>query len=720
MTCLNAVVTATPMTTSLLNSISPSAMRALGWALVHFLWQGTALAAIAAAAMALTRRSATRYAIGVATLLVMLAAPLGTFFFYYGSYYGQIGSMRFDARALDSHRYSGAADTVKSLPLVAATWPAAKAGAAASGSIPRSAPDAFAWLVAAWLLGVTVFSLRSAGGFVLLERKRRMQAVAVSDRVLEICATLQRRLGLNRAIAYCECKWLQAPAVIGWFRPIVFLPVTALSGLSDEQLQSVIAHELAHIYRFDAFVNVFQVFVETVLFYHPAIWWLNQRIRTEREHCCDDIAVGLCGNAVEYARALTLMEEWRSAPVLAMAANRGPLTERVFRVLGRKTLGAGLRGAGLTGSVVCFIAAIVAGNALVGMAHPRLAQAGIRPQIAIRAVAVASQQGAHAASSASAKPSAAQSSSSSASSSSSSQSQSQSGDQTSSGSYIDRMKAVGLTDLSLDSLIALKTQDVTPEFVRGVQEQGLHPDVDSLIAMRVQGVTPEYIQELRAAGLKPDMNEIIALKVQGADAGYYRALIAAGIQPSVDSLIALKVQGVTPEYVGELRSEGLAVTADKVIALKVQDVSPEYLKSMHELGIDVKADEAIGLRVQDVTPEYVRAMHALGVKPTTEELIAMRVQDLTPEYVRDVRALGFSPSIDQLIALRVQDVTPEYIQGLQKAGFKFSIDELIGAKVQDVTPEFATEAIKHGFKDLTLQKLIQLRELGILDPKADL
>jgi beta-lactamase regulating signal transducer with metallopeptidase domain len=728
MTCLNAVMTATPMTSSLLNSISPSAMRALGWALVHFLWQGTALAAIAAAAMSLSRRSATRYAIGVATLILMLAAPLVTFL----SYSGRLSPGRFDSRAFDSNRYSGAADTVKSLPLVAATWPAAKAGAAASGSISRSAPDAFAWLVAAWLLGVTVFSLRSAGGFVLLERKRRMQAVAVSDRVLEICVMLQRRLGLNRAIAYCECKWLQAPAVIGWFRPIVFLPVTALSGLSDEQLQSVIAHELAHIYRFDAFVNVFQVFVETVLFYHPAIWWLNQRIRTEREHCCDDIAVALCGNAVEYARALTLMEEWRSAPVLAMAANRGPLTERVFRVLGRKTLGAGLRGAGLTGSVVCFIAAIVAGNALVGMAHPRLAQAGIRAQIAIRAVAVASQQGAHAASSASgsAKPSAGQSSSPSSSASSSvsasssssspSQSQSPGGDQTSSGSYIDRMKAAGLTDLSLDTLIALKTQDVTPEFVRSMQEQGLHPDVDSLIALRVQGVTPEYIKELSAAGLKPDLNEIIALKVQDADAGYYRALVAAGIQPNVDTLIALKVQGVTPEYVGELRSAGLAVTADKVIALKVQDVSPEYLKSMHELGIDVKTDQAIGLRVQDVTPEFVRAMQALGLKPSTEELIAMRVQDVTPEFVRDIRALGLSPSIDQLIALRVQDVTPEYIQGMQKAGFKVGINDIISAKVQDVTPEFAAEAVKHGFKDLTLQKLIQLRELGILDPKADL
>ena len=182
---------------------------------------------------------------------------------------------------------------------------------------------------------------------------------------------MQNQLGVDRAIAFCECAWLQAPSGNSYGLPAVFCAVTALTGLSEDQLQAVIAHELAHIQRFDPFVNVFQVCVETLLFYHPAVWWLNKRIRAEREHCCDDMAVALCGNAVEYARALTLMEEWRSAPVFAMAANRGPLTERIVRVLGLKTLGAGMRGIGLTGSILCLSAALVAGNALLGMAHPK-------------------------------------------------------------------------------------------------------------------------------------------------------------------------------------------------------------------------------------------------------------------------------------------------------------------------------------------------------------
>jgi bla regulator protein blaR1 len=651
---------------TLMNWLSPSAMQALGWALLHFLWQGTALAAVAAAAMALSRRASTRYLLGVSALVLMLLAPLATFFVY-------------------SQQHSGVADTAKSSPLAAAQLTARDRDAASGSTQPSSfirssfAPslDALPWLVEAWLLGVAFFSLRSAGGFLLLERERRRQSSIVSPRVLEICYTLQEQLGLRRAIAYCECKWLQAPAVIGWFRPVVFLPVTALTGLSEEQLQVVIAHELAHIQRFDPFVNVFQVCAETLLFYHPAVWWLNKRIRAEREHCCDDMAVALCGNAVEYARALTLMEEWRSAPVFAMASNRGPLTERIVRVLGLKTLGAGVRGIGLTGSLLCLTAALVAGNTLLGIAHPpsvaAIWQAAAKPASA--------SSPATANSTAAAKPSAGRP-----------QSSGQGSASSSATSYIDAMKAAGLNDLTVDQLIALKTQDVTPEYVKELHDQGLHPDANTLIAMRVQDITPEYVRGLREAGLNPDQNQLIALKVQGADGAYYRGMKEAGLQPDVSTLIGMKVQDVTPEYVREIRAAGLTVTADQLIGLKVQDITPAYLKAMHDLGIQLRTDEVIGMKVQGVTPEYVRGIQALGLKPSAGELIG----------------------------LRVQDVTPEYIKALQSAGFKVDIGEIIGAKVQDITPEFIARAKAHGFKDLTLQKLIQLRQLGILDSKADL
>jgi beta-lactamase regulating signal transducer with metallopeptidase domain len=669
--------------TSTLNWFSPSAMQSLGWALLHFLWQGTALAALAAGAMALCRRASARYLVGVAALALMLLAPLATFFFY--------------SQQFNTQPHSGVADTAKSSPLAASALSSTARGiVAGSGSTHGSAitpsrtlPWKFeAWLVEAWLLGVAIFSLRSAGGFLLLERERRRQSTVVSPSVLEVCLTLQRQLGLDRAIAYSECAWLQAPAVIGWFRPVVFLPVTALSGLTEEQLALIIAHELAHIRRFDPFVNVFQVCVETLLFYHPAVWWLNKRIRVEREHCCDDTAVALCGNAVEYARALTLMEEWRSAPALAMAANRGPLTERVVRVLGLKTLGAGMRGIGLTGSVLCLTAALLAGNALLGMAHPSTTRAAsISPpqQADSRKPSPAHPQSA-------AQPAASASSAVSASASSSSSASEAASASSSSSSYIDAMKAAGLADLTIDQLVELKTQNVTPEYVRAMHELGLHPDADGFVALRVQGVTPEYIAEVRALGFTPDEDQIVALKVQGVSADYVRSLKEVGITGDGDEIVSLKVQGITPGYVREMRALGLTVNADDVVSLKVQGV----------------------------TADYVHGLQEQGFKPSADEIIGMRVQGVTAEYIRAIRALGLNPSADEIVSMRVQGVTPEYIKALQAAGFKPDVDEIIGAKVQSVTPEFIERVKQHGFKDLTLEKIIRLRELGILDSKTEL
>src|SRR5580698_1203856 len=528
------------MTISPTNWLSAGVMHALGWTLLHFLWQGTAIAALAAVLMSVCRRASSRYVLAVAALALMLVAPVGTFFLVIPS----AGASVANSLSVADMRPMATGNVVF--------------GAASSASHLSPSLNALPWLVEAWLFGVAFFSLRSAGGFLLLERERRKQSITPSARVLAMCQRVQLRLGLNRTIRYCECLWLQAPAVIGWFRPIVLLPVTALTGLSEEQLQSVIAHELAHIQRLDPFVNLFQIAVETLLFYHPAVWWLNKRIRAEREHCCDDVAVSLCSDPIEYARALTLMEEWRSAPILAMAANRGPLSERIFRVLGRKSIDSETRGIGLTGGLLCLTAALIAGNALLGIAYPKpVVHAEVHasessptqdpspsssPTRFVQIAAV-SRQASPAPATPTAKPSPA-----------GPQAVEQSG---ASSSYIHAMKAAGLDNLTVNELIALKIQDVTPEYVRGIHEQGLHPDADSLVAMRIQGVTPESIHDLRELGIAPDEDQIIALKIQGVDATYVRGLQAAGIKPDVDQLIALKIQNVTPAYVSAIHDQGL-------------------------------------------------------------------------------------------------------------------------------------------------------------------
>jgi multidrug resistance efflux pump len=121
---------------------------------------------------------------------------------------------------------------------------------------------------------------------------------------------------------------------VGWLKPTIVFPVAALAGLSPAQIEALLAHELAHVRRHDYLVNLLQSFVEVVLFYHPAIWWLSRRVRIERELCCDDEAVGICDRLV-YATALTDLAAMR-APRVALAATGGDLLARVRRILGRE------------------------------------------------------------------------------------------------------------------------------------------------------------------------------------------------------------------------------------------------------------------------------------------------------------------------------------------------------------------------------------------------
>src|SRR5467141_1433236 len=599
------------------NWISPELLRMLGWTLLHFLWQGAGLAALFAVAAAVCRSAPVRYALAVGALVLMMISPVVTFTWLQGQTNPAVR-----AGAEGAWTWTGTS-TRNATALSGAHAPAAESR--------TEQPIAMVWLVEAWFLGVLVLSLRTAGGLFLIERMRRKEIKPVGRELYERCLVLQRRMGLDRVIQYCECHRLDAPAVLGWFRPVVLLPVRALTGLTEEQIEAVIAHELAHIRRFDCFVNLFQIAVETLLFYHPAVWWVSQRVRAEREHCCDDEAIAICGDAVNYARALTLMEEWRTAPALMMAANRSPLGERVVRLLGWNGAASRIRVAGLAASFVCLAGALLAGNAFLGVAHAALGASAtpkhqqengsvmvVRPEPALAKERTAQAAKPAPAPTAAPKPQA------------NPANEPQGASDNKKQSYMDAIAAAGIKITDVDELIALKIQGVTPEYIKGMHDLGLQPNADELIGMKVQGITPEYINELRR---------------------HYSNL-------SVEDSIGMKVQGVTPEYVREF----------------------------HDLGLQPSAEELIGMKVQGVTPNYVKEMRAIGLKPNTDELIGMKVQGVTPEYVKSMQAAGFKDlDCDQLIGAKVQGVTPEFIENARKHGFQnLTLDKLIALKHADI------------------------------------
>lgn len=282
--------------TALLSWIPLEIARDLGWTLVHFLWQGLLLAALLHAILPLCRSAIARHNCALATLLMMAWAPPATFLFL--------------------HNVTNAA--------------VANGGALSPPALLAPRID---WLAILWLAGVAAMSLRALGGWYLVQFDRRLDTLPLPADLLQRCQRLQRRLAMTGPVRFLLSRRCDVPMVIGWLRPVILIPVSALAGLSPRQLDALILHELAHIRRFDTVTNILLVAVETVLFYHPAVWWVSRQIRIEREHCCDDFAVLACGDAGIYVEALTSLATGKAAGSVALAANGGKLKDRVARLL---------------------------------------------------------------------------------------------------------------------------------------------------------------------------------------------------------------------------------------------------------------------------------------------------------------------------------------------------------------------------------------------------
>lgn len=309
----------------------------LGWVLLHFAWQGAGAAFLLWMALLLTPsgRASLRYAIGCAALLVMVMAPVATAM--------RLTALHVEPFAVEPREGGVAANvgtidtTLQARHREANTSVLSGAGSMrwmTSRSVVDDVDVALPWIVSGWALGVLLLSVRLLGGWWHTRRLRTHGLSPVPSWCVETIARLTTRLGITRPISFAMSLSVPVPMVIGHIKPLVLLPVAALSGLSPQQLEAILAHELAHVRRHDYLVNLIQTVVETVLFYHPAVWWVSRQLRVLREHCCDDLAVAACGDRKDYVHALLSLEHLRGeSPLLALGATDGPLFARARRLL---------------------------------------------------------------------------------------------------------------------------------------------------------------------------------------------------------------------------------------------------------------------------------------------------------------------------------------------------------------------------------------------------
>jgi uncharacterized protein (TIGR03435 family) len=295
----------------------------LGWALVHFLWQGTLIAGVYALLRKRfinSRHAQARYLLACAALAVMAIVPVITF-----SSMGPSSS---------APRVALAARTIL-VPGVAVPYDSSVPFA----SLPSeesfaSSDEIVSFIVVTWFAGVVVLWVRLVGGWMFATRMQSRMVRAAPSEWKETFDQLRVRVRVSASVRLMTSALVSAPTVVGWLMPVILLPIGALSYLPPAQIEVLLIHELAHIRRHDYLVNLFQAFAEVLLFYHPAVWWISRHLRAERELCCDDVAIAMSGDRLTYACALARIESLRPEHLNpSLAANGGCLADRIARLL---------------------------------------------------------------------------------------------------------------------------------------------------------------------------------------------------------------------------------------------------------------------------------------------------------------------------------------------------------------------------------------------------
>jgi len=296
---------------------------AVGWVLLHTLWEGALVALAAAAVLRVLRGSSprVRYAVAVTALFLMAGMP-----------FRHLASLRPSPPSVILAQ-GGSISEGKSLTRVTPTpTPTPTLRTRIVVGLERVLP----WAAVIWAIGVCCSLLRLAGGWVWLQRLRWGKAELAPDELQRKLLDLCRRSGLKRAVTLLTCDGLAGPSVVGVLRPAILVPAGWFLNLPPDQVEALLAHELAHVLRYDYAVNLLQSLLEVVMFYHPGVWWLSRRIRVERELACDTFAASLIGDALPLAEALTTLELrglGRASFDLAPAAHGGSLMERISHLL---------------------------------------------------------------------------------------------------------------------------------------------------------------------------------------------------------------------------------------------------------------------------------------------------------------------------------------------------------------------------------------------------
>lgn len=733
--------------------LSARSGEALGWMVLHSLWQATLVGIIAGLLLLAMRRKPARirYYIANAALAAVLFAALGTFLYYYAA----------DAAPVPT-------PTGVALPAGTGTADPAITTAPASQTTPAVlSPDRFdleaffqQWLsliTGVWLLGMMAFLFRLTGNIgyaYFLKTRLHFPAEPYWQEVLD---RLAQKSGYRKTIRLVESALVRTPVLVGHLKPMILFPIGMINRLDPEEAEAILAHELAHVLRHDYLFNIFQGLVEAIFYYHPAVWWLSGLARHEREVAADDLAIGLTGKSVAYAKALVLVQDMAfTAAVFSPAfagVRRNHLLSRVQHVLNvqqsknsamEKIIG------------TCAILLVIIGIGYTQTKWPAVGSDSSSPTAASADGRKGVWEGAIQNDSVCMILS------------------SRHGD----GSWVNsgcfpvsafsglptteadftltrpagtitfrgkfegaegygRFNFVpdpafaawlgqqGISDIDDDAMYSLFLANTDKPYVESIKKLGFSKiSGEDFQTLAIHRVSPADIQFYRQMAKKlgekeQDIDDLVEIKIHGVDQEYVNTLSNSGFPGlTLEQIRDAKIHGLDPDFIRQCRDLGLGeLDFDKVMEFKIHDITPAFIRECKEMGYPgLDAGEVVNFKIHDITPAFLNDLKTAGLTNlSAEDALNMRIHGVSAASVAELRKMGFGDlSAEDIVNLHVHEITPVFLADMKQAGFDhLNIEDALNLKIHDVDRDFVREMADAGFKNLSAEEIVGCKIHGV-------
>lgn len=699
--------------------------RALGWTMLHSIWQATLIALLAGILLLVLRRQSAQLRYGVANLalVAILLSAAGTFY-----YYLQLPPVA-DSGVVTTQQSvlpvpTTAAESTTPIPpptLTDATTPAVTENNV-STSFRAYFTEHLPLIVAIWFLGMTIFLCRLLGGISNAYYLRHRMNFPTDPYWSDVLNRFASQSNFHKNIALLESALVRSPLTIGHLKPVILFPIGLINRLSESEVEAILAHELAHILRRDYIFNILQSVVEVIFYFHPAVWWLSAQVRQERESACDDRAIALLGNKLNYAKALVTIQEmafYPLSPALAFAGTkRNQLLVRVQRLFSPPTTKFNIMEKWIaTGLVVCSLMVLAFGQHI----QNTNTSTGTEAFTHNSGLWEADFNGDSVCMTFSSKTK---------------HNNWVNGECFAKNNFANLTVTPGETafqmirpagTMSMTGKIEGTTgygrfQFAPSDSYRTVlTQQGIKEVDDELLLHCFFANFPtDFIGFLKKTGYstvsKEELLELAIFRLDEVAIRGYLALAASLGKKNVplQQLVELKIANVSPERVAQLAKAGYTdLDLSEVSQLSLHNVNPAFIDSMNAMGFGkLSFEDMISMRIHGIDAEFVQQSQSMGLgQLELDDIMSMRIHGIDTEFVKKAQQMELGKlSLEDLMNIRIHGVTPELAETFRDMDFKnLTVEDLVSARIHNVTPEFITEANKKGYRFPTLQEYADLK-----------